>query len=135
MLVVNANGEGQGLNDVKPNEVTYEKIKNIIGGYTQEYPFKMVYKGKKYWMVANENGMMFNEQSVFTPFTCGMMGMKFEYHNGSPARNEDLMFNGIKFLNPMLGYVIGHFGPMVFIEDVDGMDTYSDYWGNVKAVA
>jgi len=135
-LVVDENGNGQGLLTVKSKEVTLGRVREIIGkgkrAHVAPYPFKMVYKGKKYWMLCNDNGMMENETpGQFMPFTAGMMNVEFEYHDGTKAHPEDLKFNGIQPVN-MFGpnAVINHFGPIVFIEDIGEEEIFSDYWEN-----
>ena len=55
-LIVNQNGEGQGLKTVSTSNVSYGRIRNIVGGLVEIYPFKMIYNKKKYWMVVNEEG-------------------------------------------------------------------------------
>ncbi len=133
MLVVDKDGNGQGLENVTPKEASYANISKIIGGF-EVYPFKMVYKGKKYWMICDGNGMMkYQEHSWFTPFTSGMMDIKFVYNADSrPAHPEDLQFNGIVKVKGM-GYAINTFGPMVFLEDVDEQ-IVSEYWQDAVAV-
>jgi hypothetical protein len=136
-LIVNQNGEGQGLKTVSTSNVSYGRIRNIVGGLVEIYPFKMIYNKKKYWMVVNEEGrMQFDKPGQFMPFTCGMMNVEFEYTYGGKAHPEDLMFNGIQLVN-MFGpnAIINHYGPLVFIEALEGeTDTFSDYWQEHKAV-
>ena len=131
-LVIGADGCGQGLMSVNANEVTLAKIKNIIGkkSFVRPYPFKMVYKGKKYWMICDENGIYnYESPSQFEFFTCGMMNVEFEYTNGKKAHIEDLKFNGIlpvNFGGP--NAIVRHYGPIVFIEDIGNNEIFSDYW-------
>ena len=46
MLIVDQNGNGQGLNTVKTEDVTYSKVRKIIGSNLEFMPVKLVYKGK-----------------------------------------------------------------------------------------
>lgn len=135
-LIVNQNGEGQGLETVSTSNVSYGRIRKVVGGSVEVYPFKMVYNKKKYWMVVNGKGeMLSNKPGRFMPFTCGMMNVEFEYTDGGKAHPEDLMFNGIQVVN-MFGpnAIINHYGPLVFIEALEGeIETFSDYWQKHKA--
>jgi len=143
MLIVDQNGNGQGLNTVKAKDVTYDKVRKIIGNAIDFMPVKMVYKGKKYWIVVDNNGMANWKQAWFTPFTAGMFGAEFDYaydylaqFKDEKEKNEclkkDLEFNGI--VPAMAGqYAMAIFGPTVFIEDVGDDEVFSNYWQTVKA--
>jgi hypothetical protein len=82
-----------------------------------EYPFKIVLDGKKYFMIADENGMSNNNKASSFNFNDWGMKAKFLYkHNDQPVHKEDLEFNGIygygEFANMM------HFwGKIVLVEE------------------
>ena len=143
MLIVDQNSNGQGLNTVKTEDVTYSKVRKIIGSNLEFMPVKLVYKGKKYWIVVDEAGMSNWKQEWFMPFTAGMFGAEFDYaydylrqFENEKQKNEclkkDLEFNGI--FPAMAGqYQMAIFGPTVFIEDVGDDEVFSNFWQTVKA--
>ena len=145
MLIVDQNGDGKGLNTVKAKDVTYDKIRNIIGNSLETMPVKLVYKGKKYWIAVDNNGMSNWKQEWFMPFTAGLYGATFEYaydtsgmFKDEKQKNEclkkDLEFNGIVTVPQPYGqYAMAIFGPTVFIEDVGDEEVFSNYWETVKA--
>lgn len=129
MLIVDADGSGNGLNTVKANEVSSTNVRKIIGGTFTKYPFKMVYKGKKYWMLMGSGNSFKYQTEWFMPFTAGMLGVEFVYDfNNKPAHEEDLKFNGFSKTSFMGQYAIPVHGPMVFIEDIGNNEICSDYW-------
>ena len=135
MLKVNSKGEGLGLNTVKAKEATSQKIREFLNGNFETYPFKMVFKGKKYWMCVGSGSLFKYDTEWFMPFTAGMIGVEFVYnHNGKPAHEEDLNFNGIQKTDFMGQYMIPVHGPLIFIEDIGNTEICSDYWGYEEAI-
>ena len=135
MLKVNSKGEGLGLNTVKAEEATSQKIREFIGGNFTAYPFKMVYNGKKYWMCIGRGSLHKYDTEWFMPFTAGMIDVKFVYDsNNKPAHEEDLRFNGIQQFANTGQYVIPVNGPLIFIEDIGNREICSDYWEYEEAI-
>lgn len=144
MLIVDQNGDGKGLNTVKAEDVTYPKVRKIIGSNVEFMPVKLVYKGKKYWIIVDEAGMSNWKQEWFMPFTAGMFDVEFDYaydylrqFKNEKQKNEclkkDLEFNGIRKSGMAGQYVMAIFGPTVFIEDVGDDEVFSNFWQTVKA--
>jgi len=135
MLTVDADGSGNGLFTVKAKEASSQKVREFIGSNFTTYPFKMVYKGKKYWMLTGTGNMFKYKTEFFMPFTAGMLGVEFVYsYNNKPAHKEDLKFNGIHQSDFMGQYIIPVHGPMVFIEDIGNREICSDYWEYKEAI-
>ena len=106
-----------------------EVEKFILGknrmGYLNEYPFYMVCEskephfaaGKKYIMIADENGMAKSQKKSKFDFDHWGMKVKFFHcHNNEPVHYEDLIFNGI-FGLPGQPSFMHHYGRMVLVED------------------